>query len=275
MDARIDRLLAEDEPSPVAIDRPDGTSPLVLTCDHAARRIPRRLGQLGLAAPDLDRHIAWDIGIEAVSRQVGEALNATLIRQAYSRLVIDCNRPLDAASSIPTISEATEIPGNLRLNAAERQARIDEIFAPYHAAITAALDERAKAGRPTLLVAMHSFTPVYLGESRPWHIGTLYGRDRRLALILYDLLHREPGLVVGDNQPYAASDTTDYAIPVHGERRGLSHVGIEIRQDLIADPAGQAEWAERMTRLLPLAAEALLRSPARAAASGGRPWPGA
>jgi predicted N-formylglutamate amidohydrolase len=263
MGSRIDRLLAEDEPPPVAIDRPDGASPLVLTCDHAARRIPRRLGQLGLTEPDLARHIAWDIGIEAVSRQVSDALDATLIRQAYSRLVIDCNRPLDAASSIPTISEATEVPGNLRLGAAERQARIEEIFTPYHAAITAALD--ARAGRPTLLVAMHSFTPVYLGESRPWHIGTLYGHDRRLALVLYDLLHREPGLVVGDNQPYAASDTTDYAIPVHGKRRGLPHVGIEIRQDLITHPAGQAEWAERLTRLLPLAAEALLRVPPRPA----------
>jgi predicted N-formylglutamate amidohydrolase len=257
MHARFERLLAEDEPSPVAVDRPGGTSPLLLACDHAERRIPRRLGQLGLGEPDLGRHIAWDIGIEAVSRQVGEALDATLIRQAYSRLVIDCNRPLDAVSSIPTISEATEIPGNLRLGPAERQARIDEIFAPYHAALAAALD--ARAGRPTLLVAMHSFTPVYLGESRPWHIGTLYGRDRRLALILYDLLRREPGLVVGDNQPYRVSDRTDYTIPVHGERRRLPHVGIEIRQDLIADPAGQTEWAECLTRLLPLAAAAFLR----------------
>jgi predicted N-formylglutamate amidohydrolase len=263
MHARTERLLAEDEPSPVTVDRPAGTSPLFLTCDHAGRRIPRRLGRLGLEAPDLDRHSAWDIGIRAVSRHVGEALDATLIAQTYSRLVIDCNRPLDAVSSIPTISEATEIPGNLRLSEAERQARIDEIFAPYHAAIAAALD--ARAGRPTLLVAMHSFTPVYLGESRPWHIGTLYGRDRRLALILYDLLRREPGLVVGDNQPYAASHTTDYAIPIHGERRDLPHVGIEIRQDLIADAAGQAEWAERMTRLLPLAADAFLRSLARPA----------
>lgn len=259
-----DTLLAPDEPSPVTLERPDGTSPLFLTCDHAGRRIPRRLGQLGLHEPDLGRHIAWDIGIAAVSRQISAALDAALIAQTYSRLVIDCNRPLDAVSSIPTISEATEIPGNLRLTQAERQARIDEIFAPYHAAIAAALD--ARAGRPTLLIAMHSFTPVYLGESRPWHIGTLYGRDRRLARVLYDLLRRERGLTVGDNQPYAASDMTDYAIPVHGERRRLPHVGIEIRQDLIAHEAGQAEWAERLTRLLPLAAEALIRSPARPAA---------
>jgi predicted N-formylglutamate amidohydrolase len=195
-----------------------------------------------------------------VSRQVSEALDATLIRQAYSRLVIDCNRPLDAASSIPTISEATEIPGNLRLNAAERQARIDEIFAPYHASIAAALD--ARPGRPTLLIAMHSFTPVYLGENRPWHVGTLYGRDRRLALILYDLLRRERGLVVGDNQPYKASDATDYAIPIHGERRALPHVGIEIRQDLIANAEGQQAWAERFARLLrPLLADADRRAP--------------
>ena len=246
-------LLRSGEPDPVVLRRPDGRSPLFLTCDHAGRRVPEALGRLGLPETEFDRHIAWDIGAAAVSRLIADALDATLVEQVYSRLVIDCNRPLDATSSIPLVSEATPIPGNGALSPAEIETRQREIFAPYHAAIAAALD--ARGARPTTLVAMHSFTPVYLGEARPWHIGTLYGRDARLARALYGLLVREPGLVVGDNQPYSVSDGSDYAIPVHGEGRDLVHVGIEIRQDLVTDVAGQAEWAERLTRLLPAAIE--------------------
>lgn len=256
-DSILDRLLADDEPHPVVIDNPDGRSRFLLTCDHAGRRIPRRLGRLGLAEPDLDRHIAWDIGAEAVSLRLSAALDATLIRQIYSRLVIDCNRPVHVPGSIPAISETTVVPGNAEIDEPERTGRVREILAPYHGALAQALDRRQQDGRPTILVAMHSFTPVYKGEARPWHIGTLYGRDSRLARALGDALAAETGLVVGDNQPYSVSDETDYTIPVHGERRGLPHVGIEIRQDLIAEPAGQAEWADRLARWLPVAAAAL------------------
>jgi predicted N-formylglutamate amidohydrolase len=255
--AQPDRLLGPDEPAPVAVDRPDGASSLVLTCDHAGRRVPRRLGRLGLPEEAFERHIAWDIGIEAVSLALSAALDATLVRQAYSRLVVDCNRPSGVPSSIPAISEATAIPGNAGISPEEAEARRRAIFAPYHATLAAELDRRRLAGRATILIAMHSFTPLYLGMARPWHIGTLYGRDARLAGILRDLLRAEPGLVVGDNEPYSVSDATDYTIPVHGEARQLPHVGIEIRQDLITGPDGQAEWAERLARLLPIAAERL------------------
>jgi predicted N-formylglutamate amidohydrolase len=246
-----ERLLGEDEPEPVAVERPDGSSPLFLTCDHAGRRVPRRLGRLGLPDEAFERHIAWDIGALAVSLRLSEAVDATLVRQRYSRLVVDCNRPEGVASAIPTISEATEIPGNAGLSEADRALRSSEILAPYHDRITALLDARRDEGRPTYLVAMHSFTPSYHGVARPWHIGTLYGRDPRLARILRDLLIQEPGLVVGDNQPYNVSDFTDYTLPVHGEQRNLPHVGIEIRQDLITEASGQAVWAERLSRLLP------------------------
>ncbi|WP_375461700.1 N-formylglutamate amidohydrolase [uncultured Enterovirga sp.] len=246
-------LLGPDEPSPVALHRPDGRSPILLACDHAGRRVPRRLGQLGLAESEFDRHIAWDIGVAAVSRRMSEALDATLVEQLYSRLVIDCNRPPMVPNSIPVLSEATPIPGNLDLPESDREARRREIFQPYHDAIDDTLEGRKRGGRETVLVAMHSFTPTYLGESRPWHIGTLYGRDARLARSLRDLLSGEAGLVVGDNEPYSVSDETDYTIPVHGERRGIVHVGIEIRQDLIGGEDGQAEWAERLVRLLPRA----------------------
>lgn len=248
-------LLGPEEPAPVIVRNRAGLSRIVLCCDHAGRRVPRRLGRLGLAEPEFDRHIAWDIGAAAVSRLISEALDAALVEQVYSRLVIDCNRPVQADSSIPLVSEATPIPGNGALEEADRARRRTGIFAPYHAELAAVLDERGGAERPTVLVAMHSFTPVYLGAARPWHIGTLYGRDGRLARALLPLLAAEPGLVVGDNEPYAVSDESDYTIPVHGERRGLLHVGIEIRQDLVRGQDGQAEWAERLARLLPRAVE--------------------
>jgi predicted N-formylglutamate amidohydrolase len=250
-------LLSPDEPSPVSVERSHGQSPFLLACDHAGQRLPARLGRLGLPDRELDRHIAWDIGIAATSRILAEALDATLIEQRYSRLVVDCNRPPDAPSSIPRVSETTTVPGNVGLSESERTARLTEIFRPYHDRITAEIHRRSAEDQPTVLVAMHSFTPVYKGEARPWHIGTLYGRDGRLARSLYALLVRERRFTVGDNEPYAVSDQSDYTIPVHGERRSLIHVGIEIRQDLITEPAGQADWADILARLLPDALAAL------------------
>lgn len=247
-------LIAPDEPHPVETLNPEGASDLFLIADHAGRRIPAALGTLGLDETERARHIAWDIGIAGVTRRLSATLGAAAIMQRYSRLVIDCNRPPGVASSIPRISEATEIPGNAAVDAAEADRRRLEIFDPYHAAITATLDARAAAGRRTVLIAMHSFTPTFHGVSRPWHIGLLHLHDRRLATKLLALLRAEPDLVVGDNEPYQATEESDYAIPVHGERRGLPHVGIELRQDLIAEPDGEAAWAARLARLLPLAA---------------------
>lgn len=252
-------LLDPDEPSPVTVARSGGRSPILLVCDHAGRRLPRRLGRLGLAEPEFDRHIAWDIGAAGVSRRLSEALDAALVEQLYSRLVIDCNRPPDAESSIPLVSEVTIVPGNRALDGADRQARVDEVFRPYHDAIAAEIERRQSVGHPTVLVAMHSFTPVYKGEARPWRLGTLYGRDARLATALRRLLVEDGQPAIGDNEPYCVSDETDYTIPVHGERRGLVHVGIEIRQDLVAGDDGQAEWAAILARTLPAAVEELSR----------------
>lgn len=246
-------LIGPDEPAPVSLANEAGGSVFFLTCDHGGRAIPRRLGRLGLSEADLARHIAWDIGIAAVGRQLSERLDATLAVQAYSRLVIDCNRDPAVPSSIPEISESTEIPGNRGLSEADRRARREGVFEPYHRTIASALDRRRAAGRDTVLVALHSFTPVFKGVSRRWHAGILYNRDARLARPLLALLRAEPGLLVGDNEPYAVGDLTDYTVPVHGERRGLPHVEIEIRQDRITEAAGQAEWAGRLAQLLPAA----------------------
>jgi predicted N-formylglutamate amidohydrolase len=243
-------LLAGDDPAPVLERQASGSSPFVFTCDHYGHLIPHALGDLGLDDGERQRHIAWDIGIAGVAEQVSAALNAHLIAQRYSRLVIDCNRPPIAASSIPPISEATTIPGNqgIAQDAANERRRL--IFEPYHRRIAEVLDRRARDGKPTILVSLHSFTPIYTDVARPWHIGTLYHRDHRLPKRLLRELRTEPALVVGDNQPYAVSDATDYTIPVHGEARGLINTGIEIRQDLITDEAGQRQWAERLIRIL-------------------------
>ncbi len=257
MSAQAFRLLREDEPEPVRVLREEGRSDFFLTADHAGRTIPRRLGTLGVSENERARHIAWDIGIAGVTERLSAELDATAVLQAYSRLVIDCNRGHGVDSSIPTVSETTEIPGNLDLAPDERTARQLEIFVPYHARIRALLDARAEAGRRTVLIAMHSFTPVFKGERRPMHVGVLYNRDKRLAHILLALLKAEGDVKVGDNAPYSVSDSTDYTIPMHGERRGLAHVEIEIRQDLIADGAGQAAWAVRFARLLAEADAAL------------------
>ncbi|HEX4259877.1 MAG TPA: N-formylglutamate amidohydrolase, partial [Acetobacteraceae bacterium] len=217
-------LLAPDEASPVRVLRHDGSSDLFFTADHAGRAIPRSLGRLGLPASDLDRHIAWDIGIAGVTERLSAALDATAVLQTYSRLVIDCNRNPSVPSSIPDISESTPIPGNLDLTPEQRNARQAAIFTPYHARIRALLDARQAASRRTVYVAMHSFTPVFKGESRAMQVGVLYNRDARLACIMLDLLRAEGDLVVGDNAPYAVSDVTDYGVPEHAEHRGLPHV---------------------------------------------------
>ena len=242
-------LLQAGDPPPFELLNPHGASPWLFTADHAGQAVPRALGDLGLAPGEIDRHIGWDIGIAGVARRLAAELDAWTILQTYSRLVVDCNRPLESPTLIVATSDGTAVPANAALPPQARAARVLDIFLPYHARIVQALDLRQAHGRPTLLVTLHSFTPAMAGMARPWHCGVLYHRDARLAHALRDALQAEGDLVVGDNQPYSVSDSSDYAIPVHGEGRGLPHVEIEIRQDLIADADGQAAWAQRLARL--------------------------
>lgn len=252
-------LLQPDEPAPVIERNANGASPFLLACDHYGRLTPRAIGDLGVSPADWQRHIAWDIGIAGVTSEIADRLGAHMVAQRYSRLVIDCNRPLGVESSIPVVSEATRIPGNEGLTPADREARRWALFEPYHARMNAVLDARQKARRPTILVAMHSFTPSYHGVARPWHIGTLYEHDTRFAHVLLRQLREEARLCVGDNEPYAVRENSDYTIPVHGARRGLVHTGIEIRQDLIAHRNGEMEWAERLARIFSEIEPELLR----------------
>jgi predicted N-formylglutamate amidohydrolase len=257
MNDTLDRLLAADEPPPFTVDNEAGKSPFLIVADHAGKHFPRRLEQLGVSDAECERHIAWDIGIGAVCRLLGQALDVVVIRQNYSRLVIDCNRTPGSETSIADLSESTAVPGNIGLSERDKLARVREIFQPYHDRIADELDRRRKAGRSTALISVHSFTPVYKTVTRPWHVGVLYNRDRRFAQILMELLHREGSLIVGDNEPYSVTDASDYTIPVHGEQRDLHHVAIEIRQDLITDDAGQRKWAALFARLLPRAYQQL------------------
>lgn len=250
-------LLAADEADPVSVLNPQGGSRFLLTADHAGRAIPRALAGLGVAAADMERHIAWDIGIAGVTRLLAEALDATAVMQRYSRLVIDCNRQPAVPSAFPEISEATVIPGNQCLDQAAKLARREAIFDPYHREIDRVL--KSRAGRAVHYIAMHSFTPVYHGVARPMHVAVLYNRRPALSMALAGLLRAEPGLVVAENDPYRVSDATDYGVPVHAEAGGIDYIEIEIRQDLISAQAGQMEWAARLARLLPLAAEMISR----------------
>ncbi|HEY3592882.1 MAG TPA: N-formylglutamate amidohydrolase [Polyangiaceae bacterium] len=251
-------LLGEDDPPPFRATHGGSTSPFFITCDHAGSRLPRALGTLGLSPAELTTHVAWDIGAAGVSEKLAAALDAFVILQTYSRLVIDCNRPLDAPSSIVQQSELTLVPGNESLSAIDAEMRARAVFYPYHERIRQELDRRDAQKQPTIFIAMHTFTPRFLGVARPWHAGVLYQRDPRLGHALLALLRRENGLVVGDNEPYSVSDLTDYGIVHYGERRGIPHVELEIRQDLVSDDAGQAAWVERLAPLLREASSALL-----------------
>jgi predicted N-formylglutamate amidohydrolase len=236
--------------SPTPSQKNGTRGPRRLRCDHASRRLPRALGSLGLPAHELSRHIAWDIGAAELGRKLARRLDACLILQNYSRLVIDCNRPRMSADSIVVRSEDTVIPGNQGISAEHARLRAEQIFEPYHACIRRELDAREADGCASVLIFLHSFTPIFRGVRRAWQAGVLYHADTRLAHRLLSGLRREVGLTVGDNQPYAAGPLTDYGLVEHGERRRLPHVELEVRQDLLADERGQEEWALRLARLL-------------------------
>jgi len=253
------RLLAAGDPPPVLASRRDGRSAFVIAVDHAGQFIPKRLATLGLGPSDLERHIAWDIGALAAAESVSATLDAPLIAQNYSRLVIDCNRRTDDRTSIPTISESTEIPGNMNLDIEQVNARRREISEPYHQHLSALLDERAAAGRRTILVAQHSMTNVFKGVHRKMHAAVIYNRDTRFAACLLDALRSDAALIVGDNEPYTGKEGGGYTLWHHAEPRGIPHVEIEIRQDLIQLPFGQAEWSRRIAAALLGAEDAFLR----------------
>lgn len=257
--ASCDTLLSAGDPAPVRLHNPSGRSPFLLIGDHAGNAIPRRLGDLGVAAADRCRHIGWDIGIAALGAALSRRLDAVWIAQAYSRLVIDCNRaPAPGAdpNAVVTVSDGTPVPANHALDAAARAARVAEIHAPYQDAIAAEIARRTAAGTPTIAIALHSFTPRMAGVARPWHVGILHdGANDAFCRHVLRLLQSDPVLTVGDNEPYRM-DSIDHTIPRHAFAAGLPYVEFEVRQDLIADPAGVDLWCGILARVLLAAARA-------------------
>lgn len=234
-------LLSTSDPLPVEIVNPTGASDILLICEHAGREIPSSLGDLGIPRSEMDRHIAYDIGARDLACRLSEQLDAMLIAQRYSRLVIDCNRPVHAPDSVPPVSDGTVIPANSGLSDGEKALRAAEIFQPYDEALRDAIDVR----KPKAIFAIHSFTPVMQGVARPWDIGFLFRKDEMTSRALENYFHRAaPDLKVGMQQPYQISDASDWFVPMHGESNGIAHSLIEVRNDHLSHPAGIARFAD-------------------------------
>jgi predicted N-formylglutamate amidohydrolase len=246
--------LLRGEDGPAIVLNETGTSPVVLISEHAGNRIPGSLGSLGLGEAELKRHIAWDIGVEPLVRRLSNLLDAPAVLQRYSRLVYDCNRPPEETSAVPEISETTRIPGNQGLTADERRARAEALYEPFHARIAELLDARQRRGMATIFITVHSFTPVFKGMARPLHVGLVFDRDRRFTDMLKPLLDRERKWDVRLNKPYGPQDGVCHTLHLHPEPRRLPYAMIEIRNDLIAAPQGQAQWADRLSTVLRQAA---------------------
>ena len=234
---------------PVLVVNEDGKSPYVFVCEHASNYIPERFDGLGLDPESLIAHIAWDPGAVEVARQLSEQLDAPLLEATYSRLLIDCNRPLDARDLIPEISETTVIPGNHDLNSLERTARIDLSHRPFHRRIEEVIHKRAARGLASWIVTIHSFTPIYKGVSRRWPIGIIHDADARIAEPLIAALEKDNSLNVGVNEPYSPADRVYYTLERHARPRNAPCAMIEIRNDEIATRETQQAWAMRLAAI--------------------------
>jgi predicted N-formylglutamate amidohydrolase len=227
----------------------DPAGGLVILCDHASSALPPEYGDLGLPVGEFRRHIAYDIGAAALARRIAVALGAPAILSRFSRLLIDLNRGEDDPTLVMRLSDGAVVPGNAGVDARERQRRLVRYYLPYHAAVTRALDAALTTGRAPSILSVHSFTPAWKSRPRPWHAGILWDRDPRFAVPLIEALRADGSLAVGDNEPYAGALKGD-TLYRHGSKRGLAHALIEVRQDLIGDDKGVAEWASRLVPIL-------------------------
>lgn len=242
-------LLAADEPAPFSILNPRSEQPLLLVCDHASSRFPRSLGDLGLDPLARRCHLAEDIGAGALTTHLAERLGVTAVLAGYSRLVIDCNRELPDPSAFLEFGDGLEVPGNRNLSLAQKKSRAEAIYWPYHHAIDAEIKRLETTANTPAVIAIHSFTPVLAGVSRPWEIGVLWDADRRISDFLIREL-RNSGFVVGDNEPYSGRAPQDFTIDYHAEAAGLPHAGIEVRQDLIDHDDGVRRVSETLLAII-------------------------
>ncbi|GHA31590.1 N-formylglutamate amidohydrolase [Devosia pacifica] len=245
----MEYVAVDSEEPAFRVGNPEGASPFVIVCDHASNRIPDRYGNLGLSLAERLTHIAWDPGALSVSRRIANRLDAPLVSSTVSRLVIDTNRDLDAPDLIWTLSESTRIEANENLSDDERQFRIDNYHEPFHQALGELLDQRLMRDQETILVCVHSFTPVFHGVERPWPIGILHGLDDRFSdAVRQHIQYEDPNLLIGWNQPYAAMAGVTLTMERHGDGRGLTNTMIELRNNEILDEYGAQLWADRLVR---------------------------
>jgi predicted N-formylglutamate amidohydrolase len=243
-------VLSESEGDCVAVERPDGSSPVLVICEHASRTLPERFGDLGLSEEALNSHIAWDPGALAVARGLSRNLDATLVYQKFSRLIYDCNRPPESPAAMPAASEIYAIPGNQQLDAAERASRTEALYVPFHQRIRDVLRRRTARGLASVIVTIHSFTPIYDGKQRDVELGILHDADDRLASRMLALVGKAPLYNTQRNQPYGPADGVTHTLQLHGLENGFKNVMIEVRNDLIVDDVGQGVMADYLTGLI-------------------------
>ena len=241
--------MREDVAVPYEVRNAGAAPTLLFLCDHASNGVPHELGTLGLTPSDFAAHIAYDIGAAGLTRALADRFDAPAILARWSRLVIDLNRGADDPTVVMKLSDGRIIPGNRAADRNEVSERIARYHAPYHQAIGARIAAASAQAIAPVLISVHSFTPVWRGKPRPWHIGILWHKDGRLAKPLMARLQREPDLVIGDNEPYSGELEND-CLYRHGAMNGLPHVLIEVRQDLIADETGIVRWAARLESVI-------------------------
>lgn len=242
-------LLTEDDQKAYTSRNTKGRSHLFFTCDHASPSLPSKLGTLGIDEANLMSHIGWDIGALEVSEKLSDYLDTPLISTNYSRLVIDCNRPPGTPDSIPERIHGVKIPGNSNLSSLQKKQRIQEIFEPYHAAISSHIHSHIQQVGHICFLAIHSFTPKLNGQNRPWYIGITYKTQSNFSAYLIKELSRNFAMI-GENQPYAITPDGDYGIHTHGEKNNLPSVLMEIRQDLLQDEKIKNEIIENLSDIL-------------------------
>ncbi len=247
---RLQKLISPNDGEAFASMNVDGSSPVLLVCEHACAEIPRKLGSLGLSEDALKSHIAWDIGALAVARQLAAKLDAALAYQRFSRLVYDCNRPPEASSAIPVKSEVFEIPGNKNLDDKLRRERVDEIYRPFQVGLTSLIRERAEMGRPTIVVTVHSYTPVYFGKTREVEVGILHDSDSRFADRILLAAEAAGTYKTLRNQPYGPEDGVTHTLVEHAQSAGLLNVMIEMRNDLVAQSDGQEAMSDFLAAVI-------------------------
>jgi predicted N-formylglutamate amidohydrolase len=243
-------LIGPGDPPPYMTYNDHGQAPVLLVADHASPFFPAAMNQLGLADWVLERHVAWDIGSDQLTRYLADALDAQAVLAGFSRLIVDPNRKLDDPTAFVQVSDGIAIPGNLDLDEEQKALRVQSFFQPYHGAIAARLERFRSRGLVPAFISVHTCTPVFDRVVRPWHVGVMWDRDPRIAVPLMEHLRGMEGVCIGDNEPYSGRHPHDFTIDFHAEPAGLPHVGIEVRQDLVTDDRGATKWAEILAQAL-------------------------